>query len=242
MTELVRYELSNSIAKVVMDDGRLNIMSTAMLGALAQAFDRAERDSAIVILTSARAGIFTAGFDTKIIARREPAEVYEMVRAGADLAARVLAFRLPVIAACPGHAFPMGAFLLLASDVRIGVDGPFKIGFNEVAIGIPVPSFGLELGRSRLIPAYLQRTALTGEMFAPAEALAAGFFDRVVPADDLQSAAQVIAEGLGKFDLEPYANTKSRLRKAAIAAVRSAIDTEITLKTYQARAAAVGLN
>ena len=39
----------------------------------------------------------------------------------------------------------MAAFLLLASDIRIGADGPFRIGLNEVAIGIPVPTFGLEL-------------------------------------------------------------------------------------------------
>jgi enoyl-CoA hydratase len=75
-----------------------------------------------------------------------------MVRLGAELAVRVLGFPYPVVTACPGHAYPMGAFLLLASDIRIGADGPYRIGLNEVAIGIPVPTFGLpDRGNAREI-------------------------------------------------------------------------------------------
>jgi enoyl-CoA hydratase len=238
MTELVSYELKNGVARIAMDDGKVNVMSTAMLSSLTRAFDLAERDNAVVILTSGRSGIFSAGFDTRILARRQPQEVFEMVRAGADLAVRVLSFRLPVVAACPGHAFPMGAFLLLGSDVRLGAPGPFKIGFNEIAIGIPVPTFGLELGRQRLLPAFLQRTALTGEMFGPEDALAAGFLDRLVSAEELQATARTVAEALTKVDLDSFTNTKTRLRSATIAAVRVAIDTEITLQVYQQRAVA----
>jgi AcrR family transcriptional regulator len=75
-------------------------MSAAMLRELTIAFERAQNDRAIVILTSARDGIFSAGFDTKVLARKDPQEVFEMVRMGADLAARVLAFPYPVMHAC----------------------------------------------------------------------------------------------------------------------------------------------
>ena len=230
MSELASYIKIGTIAKITMDDGRVNVMSSAMLRALHSAFDRAEQDGAIVVLTSARDGIFSAGFDTKVLRSQDPQLIYDMVRLGAELAARILSFRYPVVAACNGHAFPMGAFLLLASDVRIGAEGSFKIGMNEVAIGIPVPSFALELGRHRLVPAYLQRTALTGEMFAPREAMAAGFLDRVVSADALQAAADAVALGLTQIDLPAHASTKERLRKPAVGAVRAAIDAEITLK------------
>jgi len=237
MSELVRYELRDAIARIVMDDGRVNVMSSAMLAALTGAFERAEKDRAIVILTSGRDGIFSAGFDTKVLARKDPAEVLDMVKRGAELALRILSFCTPVVAACTGHAYPMGAFLLLASDVRIGAAGPYKIGFNEVAIGIPVPGFALELGRHRLAPAYLQRTALTGEMFTPHEAAAAGFLDRLVPADELQATAESVAAALAKIDLTAHAATKARLRRPAIEAVRAAIESEITLEAYQRRAA-----
>jgi len=235
MSELVSYTAADAISRIVMDDGKVNVMSPALLQALLEAFDRAEKDRAIVVLTSGRAGIFSAGFDTKVLASQDPQRIYDMVKLGAELASRILSFPTPVVAACTGHAFPMGAFLLLASDVRIGIDGPFKIGMNEVAIGIPVPSFALELGRFRLVPAYLQRTALTGEMFSPQDALTAGFLDRVVPAAALQATANTIAGSLAKIDFAAHASTKERLRKASAAAVRAAIDDEITLEAYQRR-------
>ena len=59
-----------------------------------------------------------------------------MVRLGAELALRVLSFPRPVAIACNGHAYPMNAFLMLAADIRIGTEGAFGIGMNEVAIGI----------------------------------------------------------------------------------------------------------
>jgi enoyl-CoA hydratase len=238
LSELVSYHEAEGIAKIVMNDGKVNVMSTAMLGALHGAFDRAEKHAAAVILTSGREGIFSAGFDTKVLGRKEPQAVYDMVKSGAELAARLLSFAKPVVAACNGHAFPMGAFLLLASDIRIGAEGPFKIGMNEVAIGIPVPGFGLELGRQRLIPAYLQRTALTGEMFAPYDAMTAGFLDRVVAAELLQETADAAARALTKIDLESHASTKERLRHAAVRLVRAAIDAEITVDAYQRRSSA----
>jgi enoyl-CoA hydratase len=238
MTDLLSYKLTDGIARIAMNDGKVNVMSFAMSSALTQALDRAERDRAVVILTSDRSGIFTAGFDVKVLGRHDPHEVFEMVRAGADLAARLLSYPLPVIAACPGHAFPMGAFLLLACDVRLGVDGPFQIGFNEVAIGIPVPTFGLELGRHRLQPPFLHRTALTGEMFGPQDAVSAGFLDRLVSTTNLSESAHSVARTMSQVNLAAFANTKMRLKQAVVSAVRRAIDAEITLKSYQDRTAA----
>jgi enoyl-CoA hydratase len=74
---LVRYEKADGVAKVSMDDGKVNVMSSAMLRQLTVAFERAETDGVIVILTSAREGIFSAGFDTKILGRKDPQEVFE---------------------------------------------------------------------------------------------------------------------------------------------------------------------
>jgi enoyl-CoA hydratase len=125
--------------------------------------------------------------------------------------------------------------LLLAADIRLGSDGPYKIGLNEVAIGIAVPTFGLELARNRLLPSYLQRTALTGEMFSPSEAATAGFLDRVVATESLQETANATAKTLANIDLPSHASTKARLRKATIGMVRAAIDSEITLDIYRQR-------
>ena len=221
----VSYRLEGQIARIVMDDGKLNVMSLAMLEALHTAFDRAASDRAIVALSSARE-IFSAGFDLKVLAANDPARSHAMVNSGADLALKLLSFQTPIVTACRGHAFPMGAFLLLASDVRIGAEGSYRIGLNEVAIGIAVPNFGLELARQRLAPAYLNRTATTGEMFDPSEAVKAGFLDKIVPPDQLDATVEAVATALTKIHLPSHAIVKQRLRGGAIAAVRAAIDAD----------------
>jgi enoyl-CoA hydratase len=234
MGQTVRYEKSGAVARIAIDDGKVNVMSTATLRALDAAFDNAQRDGAIVMLTG-RPGIFSAGFDLNVFAKGGAQEIYDMLHAGAELALRLLRFPLPIVAACTGHAYPMGAFLLLASDIRIGADGPYRIGLNEVAIGISVPAFGIEMARQRVLPAWLNRTALSGEMFAPRDAVTAGFLDRAVAAEHLDAAAMEVALALTKIDRAGHATTKARLRAPAIAAVRAAIDAEIMLEAYRAR-------
>ena len=103
-----------------------------------------------------------------------------MLRLGATLAERILAFATPVVIASTGHAVAAGSFLLLAADLRIGVDGPFQIGLNEVKIGLTVPWFVIELARQRLHPAHFSRAVVNATIYGPHEALTAGFLDLVV--------------------------------------------------------------
>ena len=236
MTHPVTYALDAGVARITMDDGKLNVMSVDMLQALHTAFDQAARDGAIVALRSMRPGIFSAGFDLKVFAANDAAHSLAMVRSGAELALKILSFETPVLGACAGHAYPMGAFLLLASDVRLGADGPWRIGLNEVAIGIAPPGFAVELARQRLTPAYLSRTVTTGEMFPLAESVTAGFLDRVVSLDALDEEVEAALEVLRRIHLPSHAAAKPRLRAGAIQAVRDAIDAELTPQAYARRA------
>lgn len=215
---LTTYDIADGVATIAMDDGKANALSVAMLAELAAAFDRAERDGAIVVLTG-RERTFSGGFDL----RTEPSGWPAMVAAGARLAERLLAFPHPVIAACNGNAVAMGGFLLLAADVRIGVAGDFKLGLNEVAIGLTVPWFGIALARHRLTPPCADRCLSTGVLLDPAEAQAAGFLDRVVPAERLDDEARAIAEALNGVDRAAHAATKLRIREHALAGVRDGI-------------------
>jgi enoyl-CoA hydratase len=234
MTELVRLAQKNEHVEIAFDDGRLNIMSPAMLRELHLAFDRAEREKQVVVLRG-REGIFSAGFDLKVLREQGPDAICEMLRLGAELALRILAFPRPVLSVCTGHAYPMGAFLLLASDVRLGVRGPFRIGLNEVAIGITIPNFGIELARQRLTPSSFQLATVTGQMLSPDEAVVAGFLDSVVEAATLEATVEQSAVALSRVDFASHAATKRRVRCGAIAAIREAIDAEIQLDTYQRR-------
>jgi enoyl-CoA hydratase len=233
MSERVEYRCQDGVATIAMDDGKANVMSIPMLEAMHGAFDQAARDRAIVVLRSGRPGVFSAGFDLRVISAGDVAGSVAMLKSGAELALRLLAFDTPVVSVCAGHAYPMGAFLLLGSDLRLGVDGDYLIGLNEVTVGIAVPGFALELGRSRLHPAWLSRTATTGEMYGPRDAVTAGFLDRVVPAEDLEATLAAAVDGLKRVDLRAHRTVKRRLRGATIDAMRAAIEAEITTAAFK---------
>lgn len=238
MSDRIAYSLHDGVATIAMDDGKVNVMSTEMLRELNAAFDLAETDEAIVLLRSARKGIFSAGFDLKVFAANDPERSLEMVKAGAELVHRLMAHPFPTIGLMEGHAFPMGTFLLLACDVRIGARGPFRMGLNEVAIGIAPPGFAVELARSRIHPAWLSRTVTLGEMFEPDDAAIAGFLDRVVPAETIDQAVEELLPALKAVHTPSHVLAKQRLRRSARAAMREAIDAELTLDAYMSAIAA----
>lgn len=238
MPDRIAYRLDGGVATVTMNDGKVNVMSIAMMRDLAAAFRQAERDEAIVVLRSGRKDIFSAGFDLKVLAANDPAGSLEMVTAGAELALSLMSYPFPTIGAMEGHAFPMGTFLLLACDVRIGARGQHRMGLNEVAIGIAPPGFAIELARSRMHPAWLSRTVTLGEMFEPDEALAAGLLDRVVAGPDVDRTIAEVVASLRGVHRPSHAIAKQRLRRVAMAAMRQAITSELTLAAYQASAGA----
>lgn len=235
MFDRIRYGYEGGVATLTMDDGKANVMSRAMLRELDAALDHAEKDDAIVVLRSARPGVFSAGFDLKVFAANDAEASLAMVRAGAELALRLMSYPRPVVGVMEGSAFPMGTFLLLASDIRIGAEGPYRMGLNEVAIGIAPPSFAIELARSRVHPAWLSRTVSLGQMFEPAEALLAGFLDRVVPANDVEQTLGAVLAELRGLHAPSHTTAKQRLRRQSIAAMSEAIAAELTPEAYAAR-------
>lgn len=114
-----------------MDDGKVNVMSPAMLEALEARLDSARAQARVTVLAGRR-GVFSAGFDLKTLAQGAEAAT-TMMETGVNLLGGMLEHPHPIIALCTGHAYPMGAFLLLAADLRFGVAGDWRIGLNEVA-------------------------------------------------------------------------------------------------------------
>jgi enoyl-CoA hydratase len=226
MTQRTRIEIADGVARITLDDGKVNAMSAAMIGEIAGALDAAEQARAVTVIRG-RAGIFSAGFDLATLRSGIEASV-AMVGAGARLVERLLAFPRPVVAVCTGHAYPMGAFLMLASDVRFGLAGPFRIGLNETAIGLTLPRFAVELARHRLSPPGFARVT-TAALFAPDEAAQLGYLDRVLAADELDAAVEAEVSRLRALDMPSYEATKARINERVLSAVRDAIETELRM-------------
>src|SRR5262249_57494797 len=93
------------------------------------------------------------------------------------------------VAAGPGPGMGMGPFRRRAPDYGVGPAGEYRIGANEVAIGITMPFFGIEICRQRLAPAHFHRAVINAEIYRPEDAVVAGFLDRVVPGGDVPAVA-----------------------------------------------------
>ena len=221
MSDLISYHLEDGIATLTLSNGKVNAISPDVITAFNAALDQAELDRAVVIITG-QPGILSAGYDLKVMTA-SPEQAIELVRQGSTLARRLLAHPFPVIAACPGHAVAKGAFVLLSADYRIGVEGPFSIGLNEVQIGMTMHHAGIELARDRLRKSAFHRSVINGEMFNPKSAVDAGFLDLVVSPEELQGAALAAARQLKKINMTAHKNTKLKVRKALLDTLDNAI-------------------
>lgn len=222
MSDLVSYHLDDGIATLTLSNGKVNAISPEVISAFNAALDQAEKDRAIVIITG-QPGILSGGYDLKVMTA-SPEQAIELVSQGSSLARRLLSHPFPVVIACPGHAVAKGAFLLLSVDYRIGVEGPFSIGLNEVQIGMTMHHAGIELARDRLRKSAFHRSVINGEMFNPVSAVDAGFLDQVVKPEALLETAREVAGQLKKINMRAHRNTKLKVRKELLDTLDKAIE------------------
>ncbi|MBU2677118.1 MAG: crotonase/enoyl-CoA hydratase family protein [Gammaproteobacteria bacterium] len=224
-SDYVQYSMQDRVATIRIDDGKRNALSPSVLGEIRQAFERAESDQALVIMTG-RDSVFSAGFDLNVM-KRGGVNTLRMLGAGYSLAARVLAYPFPVIAACNGHSLAMGVFLMLSADYVIGSRGEFKIAANEVAIGMPMPRVAAAVLRNRLDPAAYQRAVTVAEYFDVDAAVNAGFFDELVSPDELIPRAEELAAAFGKLDPAAHKVSKRRIRARLIRKIRLSVPLDL---------------
>ncbi|MDS1309132.1 crotonase/enoyl-CoA hydratase family protein [Marinobacter xiaoshiensis] len=210
MTDLVSYSLNDGVATVVLNNGKVNALSHEVFEQLHKALDQAEQDKAVVILTG-QPGIFSGGYDLKEM-QKGMKEAAALVTVGSKFTRRLAAFPYPIIGACSGHALAKAAFVLLSVDYRVGVEGSFKLGLNEVAIGMTMHHAGIEIARHRLAPAHFYRSVINAEIYGPEGAVVAGYLDEVVAPEQLMSRANELAQGFRKLNMRAHAQTKVKTK------------------------------
>jgi enoyl-CoA hydratase len=223
--EIVGYELREEVAVLRMDDGKANVVSHALIQGFHAALDRAEVEAKAVLIVG-RPGRFSAGFDLSVM-NSGPEAVKDLVTAGALVLTRIFTHPRPVVAACTGHALAAGALILLASDLRVGVKGDFKIGLNEVAIGMTPPLFLLELATHRLTPRYLTRATVQSEIYSPEQAVGVGYLDQVASADALFEESFAEAKRLAQLPNPAFRNAKERERGGRAQRIRDTLEQDM---------------
>lgn len=228
--QLVTIQEEEQFVLVTINNGKANAISHDVIDQLHEGLDVAETKEKVVILTGT-AGILSGGFDLKVM-KSSIENAKSLVTKGSKLSLRMLSFPQPIIIACNGHAVAKGAFLLLSADYRIGIDGDFKIGLNEVLIGMTMHHAGIAIAKGRLSDVYVNRSVVNAEIFSPKEAVKAGFLDILVSDDStLEVTARKVAAMFAQLNKRAHAATKLRVRKQLLTELKFGIEKDLTSLT-----------
>ena len=222
-------------------------LTTEFCDALAAAVKDAASARAIVI--TGRDRIFSAGVDLPRLADGGPAYAREFLPALHRLYDTVFFHPKPIVAAINGHAIAGGCVLACATDARLMADNGTRTGVTELLVGVPFPPLAFEIMRYVAAPQSFPTIIFSGATFPPADALARGLIDEIVPLDALMDRAVAAAETLAALSPDAFAITKRQMRQPvaertahnardfgdAVVGVWSAQDTLDYVRAYVAR-------
>lgn len=216
------------VSIITLNDGKANVFSPEMSEAVSSLLDQVPEDKGSLVITG-RPGIFSAGFDLKIISSGDSDAVASMVKAGFTLLARIYNFPRPVIAACSGHGVALGAFLLCCADYRIGAKGQFIVQANETRNNMSIPTPILEISKSRIAKTHWYRAILNAEAYPVENAIEPGYLDEVTDAENLMKRAMEVANDLATLGHPHYKITKDLDQKETLKRIHDAIGENTSL-------------
>jgi Delta3-Delta2-enoyl-CoA isomerase len=222
---LLHIQFHDAVAEIRMDRPPANALNRELVEQLLAALETVRMDGARAVILTGRPGMFSGGLDVPELLALDRRHIEAFWGLLFALTRQLAASPVPVIAAVSGHAPAGGAVLALHCDWRIGVAGNYKIGLNEVQVGLPVPGTILLALEEVVGPRVARRMATRGELLSMDDALAVGLLDELVSPGQLLATALTRASEL--LALPPVAMNTTRLATKArlIEALSSSGDT-----------------
>lgn len=206
----------------------VHALTTTLCTELSAAVHDAERTEGVegLVLTGSP-GMFSGGIDVRWLREQPRDGVEDFMRAFAGAFLDLYRTPLSTIAAISGQSPAGGCVLALACDQRVMAAGRYRIGLNEVAVGLTVPRWLASVAADTVGQRHAEAMLLGARMMTPDEALAIGLVDAVVPAEgDDKDAAHAA--------LQREAHT--RLQRHLIGPVQARVGTKDSLRGPRARA------
>lgn len=215
--------------------GTANPINQTMIDELSAFLQTAQDDDTIqgVILTG-QPHFFSGGVDLPEVYHYSSENIRHFWGSFIQLAATLVAFDKPLIAAITGHSPAGGCIFACACDYRVMADGDrYQIGLNEMAVGIAPRESILELyafwiGRRRAYHNLLEGKLMNGQ-----EALAIGLVDELVPLDQTLVVAEQKMQHYLKLPQQAFRQTKRALRRSVVHAMRVNFEADIELLHQQ---------
>jgi enoyl-CoA hydratase len=198
-----------------------NAIDETLLTDLAAALDAARADDAVRALVLTGAGAFFSGGFDFAAPRRDDAVAHDLYALYRDAHRKLLTLPKPTVAMVNGHAIAGGLVLVLACDYRLGIEGDYRVGLNEVAVGASFPRAAFEIVRLRLPHARVSELILGAALYPSSQALRLGVVDELFPAEKFEDTVLRRAARLGAFPREAFAHAKAALAAEAVARIEA---------------------
>ena len=208
---------THKVCIATFDDGKANAVDPTWVDALESTVAFARDNKAQALVLRGRARYFSAGLNLKVVPGLSPDDFRDFSFRYSDLILDLLELSIPTIAVVEGHALAAGAVALLACDYRIGLRGDYKVGLNETQIGLPLPTFCLEIARSKLGDRAMHVGVLEGNSFAPDAAREIGYLTDVVDPESFEDDLEQTITRVRMLAGEAYATTKKRMYAKIVA-------------------------
>ena len=186
----------------------VNALSTEFLAAIRQGIEDAPKQGARAVVLSGQPGIFSAGLDLPLLITLDRPAIERLWRELYALIGALAVSEIPIAAAITGHAPAGGTVTALVCDYRVAAQGEFKLGVNEVQVGIPLPPVIIEVLRRQVGPREAERLAVGGPIILAEEALKVGLVDELAPPD--QVIERAIAWCRTLLSVPPHAMAETR--------------------------------
>ncbi len=180
---LQTFSHDHDVVEIRLDRPPVNALNPALVKALDSAIEEQTRLGARALVLSGRTGLFSAGLDVPELLTLDEAGMRAFWRDLFGLLERIAASPVPIVTALTGHSPAGGTVIALYADYRVQAAGDFKLGLNEVQVGLVVPPV-IHQALVRLIGPYrAERHLVAGEMIPATQALAVGLVDQIVAPD-----------------------------------------------------------
>jgi Delta3-Delta2-enoyl-CoA isomerase len=178
-----------AVRELRMNRPPVNALSTELIAALTRAVDSAAKDGVRALVLSGAPGRFSAGLDIPLLLKLDRPAMDALWHGLYGLLRALACSTIPVAAAITGHAPAGGTVLPLFCDRRVMAKGDWKIGVNEVQVGIPLPPVIISALKRQVGPRNAESLSVSGILISPTEALGIGLVDEITDAGNVVTRA-----------------------------------------------------
>ena len=209
---LDRLEHDHGILELRLARPPVNALNPELIAVLKGAIAQAPDDGAEGLVLSGSPGLFSAGLDIPVLLQLDGGAMRAFWNDFFGVCAALARSPIPIVAAVTGHSPAGGAVLAIFCDFRVMARGEFRIGLNEVQVGLTVPDC-IQAALRRLVGTYrAERLLVAGTMLDSEDALAAGLVDELTDIDHVVTRAVAWLEPLLQLPRQAMLETRGMAR------------------------------